>query len=137
MITLHRLNGQPVGINADLIERVDVTPNTIITLVDGTKYLVAETLDDVVDAVRTYRASIVALSERIDVHPRRVGAPVLHLVAPHDPPNDDADEIETTGALHVSHPAEAAEQGDALSRHRRAEGDTRLRQMIRSIKHEG
>ena len=83
MIPLHRLNGQPVGINADLIERVDVTPNTVITLVDGTECLVAESLDDVVDAVRAYRASIVALSERIDLSGGRSSAkpaPVLHLI---------------------------------------------------------
>jgi flagellar protein FlbD len=89
MITLHRLNGQPVGINADLIERVDVTPNTIITLVDGTKYLVVETLDEVVDAVRTYRASIVALSERLDVSvSTKRQATVLHLIPP--APDGDA-----------------------------------------------
>jgi len=91
MITLHRLNGQQLGINADLIERVDVTPNTVITLVDGTTFLVAESLDDVVDAVRTYRASIVALSERIDLsagRSRATSAPVLQLITP--PPEDRA-----------------------------------------------
>lgn len=91
MITLHRLNGQHLGINADLIERVDVTPHTVITLVDGTRYLVAESLDDVVDAVRTYRASIVALSERIDLSGSRSSArsaPVLHLITPR--PEDEA-----------------------------------------------
>jgi flagellar protein FlbD len=91
MITLHRLNGQQVGINADLIERVDVTPSTVITLVDGTEYLVAESLEDVVDAVRTYRASIVALSERIDLSDSRSSArpaPVLHLITPQ--PDDGA-----------------------------------------------
>ncbi len=107
MITLHRLNGQPVGINADLIERVDVTPNTIITLVDGTKYLVAETLDEVVDAVRSYRASIVALSDRMDLGgasrapsgPSRPG-PVLQLV---QPKFDDGEESAVD--VHLTHGA--------------------------------
>ena len=67
MITLTRLNGQRFAVNSDLIERVDAVPNTVITLVDGTKYLVIEALDMVVDEVRSFRASVVALSGQIDV----------------------------------------------------------------------
>ena len=50
MITLTRLSGTVFALNSDLIERVDSTPDTVITLVDGKKYVVAESLDDVVDA---------------------------------------------------------------------------------------
>ena len=58
MITLTRITGVQFALNPDLIERVDCTPDTVITLVDGTKYLVRETLDEVVAAVRDYRARI-------------------------------------------------------------------------------
>lgn len=71
MITLTRLNGQRFAVNSDLIERVDEVPNTVLTLVDGTKYLVIETLDTVVDEVRSFRASVVALSSQIDVNAAR------------------------------------------------------------------
>jgi flagellar protein FlbD len=60
MITLTRLNGGVFAINADLIERIDVTPDTVITLVDGSKYLVSEPLDEIIARIREFRASIVA-----------------------------------------------------------------------------
>ena len=37
MVTLTRLTGMPFALNPDLIERVDETPDTVITLVDGTR----------------------------------------------------------------------------------------------------
>jgi flagellar protein FlbD len=36
MILLTRLNGSEVGVNADLIERVEATPDTVLSLIDGT-----------------------------------------------------------------------------------------------------
>ena len=70
MITLTRLSGSVFLLNADLIERVDSAPDTIVTLVDGTKYVVAETMSQVLDAVIAYRGEIVALGSLLDaVHP--------------------------------------------------------------------
>jgi flagellar protein FlbD len=60
MISLTRLTGAQFALNPDLVERVDCTPDTVITLVDGTKYLVTESIDDVVDIVLEFRARIVA-----------------------------------------------------------------------------
>ena len=60
MITLTRLSGTAFLLNADMIERVDSTPDTVVTLVDGTKYVVAEPLDVVLAEVIDYRAQIVA-----------------------------------------------------------------------------
>lgn len=60
MISLTRLSGTAFLLNADLIERVDCTPDTVVTLVDGTKYLVSESLSEVLESVVRYRASIVA-----------------------------------------------------------------------------
>lgn len=60
MVTLTRIAGSQFALNPDLIERVDRTPDTVITLVDGTKYLVQESLDEVVDAVLGYRSRIIA-----------------------------------------------------------------------------
>lgn len=62
MISLTRLSGTVFLLNADLIERVDCTPDTVVTLVDGTKYLVSESLDTVLESVVRYRALIVARS---------------------------------------------------------------------------
>ena len=66
MVTLTRLTGMPFALNPDLIERVDETPDTVITLVDGTKYLVRESLADVVAAVMEYRARLLATAGAIE-----------------------------------------------------------------------
>ena len=66
MITLTRINGSRFALNCDLIERVESTHDTVLTLVDGTRYLVTESMGDVVEAVRAYRASIVALSHQLE-----------------------------------------------------------------------
>jgi flagellar protein FlbD len=62
MITLSRLNGASFAVNCDLIERIDASPDTVLTLVDGTRYVVAESIDEVIERVRTFRAEIVAIS---------------------------------------------------------------------------
>jgi flagellar protein FlbD len=60
MIMLNRLGGSQVAVNPDLIERAEPTPDTVITMVDGHKLLVAESVQEVVDAVRAWRASVAA-----------------------------------------------------------------------------
>ena len=78
MIMLTRLNGQAFALNCDLVERIDITPDTVITLVDGTKYLVAESAQDIILLIREYRASIVAHSHHLDTH--RAATPSLRVV---------------------------------------------------------
>ena len=60
VIVVTRLNGPQFAVNPDLIQRIEMTPDTILTLIDGTKYVIAETLDEVTDRIITYRASVVA-----------------------------------------------------------------------------
>ena len=66
MILLTRINGSRFALNCDLIERVESTHDTVLTLVDGTRYLVTEGVEEVVEAVRAYRASVVALSHQLE-----------------------------------------------------------------------
>jgi flagellar protein FlbD len=80
MIILTRLNGQPFAINPDHIERIDVTPDTIVTLLEGNKYVVAETLAEVISKVRTYRASVISLATSVEEPTSRA----LRLVANHE-----------------------------------------------------
>ena len=58
MITLHKLNGDEVVLNAELIETVEATPDTLITLLDRRRMMVCESVDDVVSAVVTYRRRV-------------------------------------------------------------------------------
>jgi flagellar protein FlbD len=69
VVTLTRLAGAVFALNSDLIERVDSTPDTVITLVDGTKYLVREPLEEVVERVRRYRGSVIAAASHVDLPP--------------------------------------------------------------------
>ncbi len=75
MITLTRLSGSVFALNADLVERIDSTPDTVVTLVDGTKYVVTETLGEIVSAVRRHRAEILALSTSLHLEPACDPAP--------------------------------------------------------------
>jgi flagellar protein FlbD len=67
VVTLTRLTGSVFALNSDLIERVDSTPDTVITLIDGTKYLVREALEEVVDRVRRYRGSVIAAASHLEL----------------------------------------------------------------------
>ena len=60
MIRLSRLhdNGSIV-VNADLIETIEACPDTHITLVTRRKFVVQDSLEDVVDKVLAYRRSVV------------------------------------------------------------------------------
>jgi flagellar protein FlbD len=66
VIRLTRLNGEHFVLNAELIQRVEGHPDTVITLLDDTKYVVVETVDVVVREIRDYRASIQAVAFRMD-----------------------------------------------------------------------
>lgn len=60
VIVVTRLNGPQFAVNPDLIQRIETTPDTILTLIDGTKYVIAESLAEVTERIVTYRASVVA-----------------------------------------------------------------------------
>ena len=62
MIIVSRLNGERFGINAEHIERIEETPDTVLTLVDGRKYIVREALEEVIDRVVAYRARVLRVS---------------------------------------------------------------------------
>lgn len=66
MIRVTRLNGEQFALNPDLIERVEAHPDTVVFLVDGTKYVVKETVDEVLAEIREYRAGILATSYEMD-----------------------------------------------------------------------
>jgi len=56
VIAVTRLNSRPFVLNADLIETVEETPDTVITLQSGRKYIVLESVDEVVNRVVAYRS---------------------------------------------------------------------------------
>jgi flagellar protein FlbD len=58
VITIHRLNGDEMTLNAELILTVEATPDTLISMVDKRRILVAESVGEIVDAVMDYRRLI-------------------------------------------------------------------------------
>lgn len=65
MVPLTRLNGGVLHLNADLIASVEEFHDTVVTLVDGRCIVVAETAEQVVAELLRYRASVIALADRM------------------------------------------------------------------------
>lgn len=58
MIWLTRLNHVRVVLNSDLMEMIEITPDTVVTLTTGQKFTVLESPDRIVDLIREFRRSI-------------------------------------------------------------------------------
>jgi flagellar protein FlbD len=58
MINLTRINRVPLVLNSDLIEYIEKTPDTVISLTNGLKLLVLESPDEIVGRVVTFRRQI-------------------------------------------------------------------------------
>ncbi len=58
MIKVTRLNREIVFVNADLIEYVETTPDTVISLTTGEKFMVLESPDQIVDLVVAYERRV-------------------------------------------------------------------------------
>ena len=56
MIRVTRIDDTELVINADLIEFVEATPDTIISLTTGKKVRVKETIDQVIKRVASFRS---------------------------------------------------------------------------------
>ena len=70
MIRLHKLarSPQPFHLNPDLILTVEANPDTVVVLTTGSRLVVVETPEQVAEAVRTWRASVLDAMTRV---PRR------------------------------------------------------------------
>ena len=58
MIRLTRLSGAEFVLNAEMVQEIESTPDTIVTLNSGKKVMVKESLEEVIKAVVEYRRSI-------------------------------------------------------------------------------
>lgn len=58
MIRVHRFDGSEVVINAELIETVEATPDTVIHLTTGKVYVVRDTVDQILSRCLQYRRAI-------------------------------------------------------------------------------
>ena len=60
MIEVTKLNDVRILVNADLIEIVEETPDTVITLTTGRKIIIKESRQEVKNLVKSYRKGIFA-----------------------------------------------------------------------------
>ena len=74
MIAVTCRNGEHFSVDPDDIERVETVPDTVVHLVDGAKYVLSGSLDDLLLAIREYRAEIV-------VHQHRLAGGVAEIAA--------------------------------------------------------
>ena len=79
MIVVTRLNGTQFAINPDLIERIHENPDTTLVTVDGAKYIVTESMSDVIHKIASFRARVLVLASEphhdepaqpVRIHPR-------------------------------------------------------------------
>lgn len=80
MIIVTRLNGTEIVVNADLIETIEATPDTVLTLVDGTRYVVEEAPQTLIERVAGFRAAVIRLSDE-PIDSSSAGAPPLQPAA--------------------------------------------------------
>lgn len=63
MILVHRLKGEPMFLNSDLVEYIETTPDTVITLLDGRRIMVQDDAAEVVDRIKGFRAAVLVAAE--------------------------------------------------------------------------
>lgn len=63
MIRLTRINHVPLVLNSDLIEHVEITPDTVIAMISGQKFVVLESAEEVIQRVIEFRRSIMNREE--------------------------------------------------------------------------
>lgn len=55
MIDVTKMNGMNITINSDLIETVEDTPDTVITLTNGRKIIVKESRQTIKNLVKSFK----------------------------------------------------------------------------------
>lgn len=68
MLQLTRLSGPVFALNPDLIERAEATPDTVVTLVNGSKYVIRESLAELTALIREYRADVINAAQASSEH---------------------------------------------------------------------
>ena len=58
MISVHRLNNEEFLVNSDLIEFVEQTPDTVISMTSGRKLVVSESCDQIKKMIIEYKRQI-------------------------------------------------------------------------------
>ena len=94
MIVLTRFSSERIAINADLVARVETNPDTRVTLIDGSRYIVSESMEDVIRLVEEHKARVLVLAQSLPVTAERTP---LGIVPPRtDPVPEDRAPVSVT-----------------------------------------
>ena len=63
MILLKKINNAPIAVNSDLIQYIEETPDTVITLTNSDKVVVQEGMNEIIQKVVHFRRLIGRLVE--------------------------------------------------------------------------
>ncbi|ARK06422.1 hypothetical protein B8281_18510 [Cellulosimicrobium sp. TH-20] len=85
MIVLTRFSSERIAINADLVARVETNPDTRVTLIDGSRYIVTEPMEVVIRLVEEHKARVLALARSLPAPAERAPLEVVRSA-----PDDDA-----------------------------------------------
>ena len=61
MIRVTKMDGNPMILNAEWIQSVENTPDTVVTLTNGQKIIVRERVEDIVEKYKNYKREIQAI----------------------------------------------------------------------------
>lgn len=64
MIKVKRLNNKELAVNSDLILFVESTPDTVISFTNGSKIVVLDTLDEIIEKVIEHKVNIKSFKSR-------------------------------------------------------------------------
>ena len=111
MLQLTRLSGPVFALNPDLIERAEATPDTVVTLVNGSKYVIRESLEELIDLIHAYRVGLVAAAQANGFGPAhgystRTSSPVQSASAAGQQTARQAARADAAGNVVALHPEE-------------------------------
>lgn len=66
MIRVTRFDGKAMVINAEQIQTIEATPDTVITLMNGAKVLVQNSVDEIVNAFLIYKKTLTTLTSKVE-----------------------------------------------------------------------
>lgn len=68
MVLVHRIKGEPLFLNADLIESIEALPDTVVTLADGRRLVLSDDPEELVERIVQFRASVLVAAESLRSH---------------------------------------------------------------------
>lgn len=74
MVLVHRLKGEAVFLNADMIESIEARPDTVVVMVDGRTFVLSDRPEEIVERIRGFRASVLVAADQLrdQVHRREL-----------------------------------------------------------------